>query len=68
MFIQTSNGYLLNVNNIKIIYISVPDEEKGFYSVKAKINDENEITLYKDIELQHVREYIEELGKKIAIM
>lgn len=67
MFIKTSNGYLLNLKKVEMIYISAPDEDYKFFSVKAKLENGNEISLYRDIEQQYCDQYLEDLGKKIAI-
>lgn len=67
MFLETSNGYLVNTNYINLIYIEPPTNEYKLCSVKAKTVDGKHISLYKDKELQYCQDYIENLRKKIAI-
>ena len=67
MFLRTSNGYLININTIKSIYVTVPaDNEGNFCRVIARTED-GEVALYRDIESQYCQQYMEELAKKIAI-
>lgn len=65
MFIRTSNGYLVNLDKVKTIYVCV--EKDNMCYVKAKLGGENEIALYKDKESQYCLEYLNSLADKIAM-
>ena len=65
MFIRTSNGYLLNLDKVKTIYVCV--EKDNICTVKAKLIGETEIALYKDKEMQYSLEYLNSLADKIAM-
>lgn len=65
MFVRTSNGYLINLDNVKTIYVSVNKE--NICSVKAKQIDNTEVALYKDKEMQYCLEYLNSLADKIAM-
>lgn len=65
MFIRTSNGYLLNLDKVKTIYVCVKKDNMCY--VKAKLIGDTEIALYKDKELQYCLEYLNSLADKIAI-
>ncbi len=65
MFVRTSNGYLINLDNVKTIYASVNKE--NICSVKAKQIDNTEVALYKDKEMQYCLEYLNSLADKIAM-
>ena len=66
MFLKTSNGYLLNVNIIRMIYISSADEDNKFNRVTA-VTQIGEVRIYKDIELQECQNYLNILESKIAV-
>ena len=65
MFVRTSSGYLVNLDKVKKIYVSVDDE--NICSVKAIHMDCTETTLYKDKEMQFCLEYLKALENKIAM-
>lgn len=66
MFLKTSNGYLINENTIKMIYIASADEENKFNRVTA-VTERGEVSLYKDIEMQNCQIYLKILANKIAV-
>lgn len=66
MFLKTSNGYLINTDTIKMIYIASADEDNKFNRVSA-ITERGEVSLYKDIEIQHCQTYLALLASKIAV-
>ena len=57
MFIKTCYGYLINIDTIKTIYILSADEKNEFNRVTAVI-ERGEVTLYKNIEIQHCQTYL----------
>ena len=65
MFIRTSNGYLINLDEVKRIYVSV--DKENICSVRALQTDNTEVALYKDKEIQYCLEYLNSLADKIAI-
>ena len=67
MFIKTSNGYLLNLNEVEMIYIEAPDEGNPYYTVSAQTKKGHEVKLYKDKEQQYCEQYREALAKEICV-
>lgn len=65
MFVRTSNGYLINLDEVKRIYANV--DKENICSVRAKQKDDTEVALYKDKEMQYCLEYLNSLADKIAI-
>lgn len=65
MFVRTSNGYLINLDEVKRIYVSV--DKENICSVRALQTDNTEVALYKDKEMQYCLEYLNSLADKIAI-
>lgn len=65
MFVRTSNGYLLNLDKVKTIYVCV--EKDNMCNVKAKLIGDTEIALYKDNEMQCCLAYLNSLADKIAM-
>lgn len=65
MFVRTSNGYLINLDEVKRIYASV--DKENICSVRALQTDNTEVALYKDKEMQYCLEYLNSLADKIAI-
>lgn len=65
MFIRTSNGYLINLDEVKRIYVSV--DKESMCSVRALQTDNTEVALYKDKEIECCLEYMNSLADKIAM-
>lgn len=65
MFVRTSNGYLINLDNVKTIYARV--DEENICSVRALQTDNTEVALYKDKKIQYCLEYLNSLADKIAM-
>ncbi|MDT3387648.1 MAG: hypothetical protein LIR46_07820 [Bacteroidota bacterium] len=65
MFVRTSNGYLINLDEVKRIYVSV--DKANICSVRAKQKDNTEEVLYRDKEMQYCLEYLNKLADEIAV-